>query len=492
MIRIYKMLICVVLLMTALLSGCTQGSDNADNSGKVKSDSSSIASGSDTGSGLGAESGFEQSAGSASVSGSSAESSEAASSKNTSSANKSSSSTSSNSTVSVVDTVYINDNDYLTVSKGNLVNKYGQTVVLRGVNLGGWLIQECWMCPVIPSTGTEWGNLDTINAFKNQGFTDDQIQQLFDTYQDNWITEYDLDIIAGAGANCVRVPFWYRNFMKDESGTWINSNLDENPGFKRLDWIVREAGERGMYVILDMHGCPGGQSMNHCTGTVGKNALYSSQAYRATMKKLWVAITKRYKGNPAVAAFDIMNEPQNNDGFEKNVNYVSAWSSESWAQSNSVYREMIAAIREIDKDRVLSIEGIWRISNLPYPLEEGWTNMLYQLHLYDDTSTFKSLASHLASYAKKYDVAVYVGEFSNLDGVKICEDYGISWTTWTYKGSKGANGTWFMYYGYTTPVAPGYTDFNTALKCWGSALRTNSGNFSRASNVYNTIKNAAS
>lgn len=405
---------------------------------------------------------------------------------------KSGSSSSSQATVSRIDTVYINANDYLTVSNGNLVNRYGDTVVLNGVNLGGWLIQECWMCPVNSGSGGDWGNLDTINAFKKQGFTDAQFQKLFDTYQDNWITEYDLDIIAGTGANCVRVPFWYRNFMLDESGTWIDSNLDRNPGFQRLDWIIQEAGERGVYVILDMHGCPGGQSMNHCTGTVGRNELYSNSTYRNTMKKLWVAIAKRYKGNPAVAALDIMNEPQNNDGYEKAANYVSAWSKAAWDQYNSVYREMVAAIRAVDSDRVLCVEGIWRVSNLPMPAGEGWTNMMYQLHLYDDTSAFKSLAGSLASYAKKNNVAVYVGEFSNLEGISICESYGINWTTWTYKGGRGPNGTWFMYYGYTPPVTPGSTDFNTALRLWGQLLRTDSGYFFRADDVYNAVKKATS
>lgn len=115
---------------------------------------------------------------------------------------------------------HITDKDFLTVTGSDLTNRDGEVIRLRGVNLGGWMIQECWMCPVIGADG-EWGNLDTIEAFEAAGFTEEQIQQLFDTYQDNWITEADLDIIADSGANCIRVPFWYRNFMKNEAGDWI-------------------------------------------------------------------------------------------------------------------------------------------------------------------------------------------------------------------------------------------------------------------------------
>lgn len=379
----------------------------------------------------------------------------------------------------------ITDKDFLTVSGSSLVNRNGKEVILRGVNLGGWMLQESWMCPVTGVDG-EWGNLDTIEAFKEGGMTDEQIQQLFDTYQDNWITEYDLDIIAEAGANCVRVPFWYRNFMLNEAGDWIDDDLDNNPGFKRLDWIIEQAGARGIYVILDLHGAPGGQSMNHSTGTVGRNDLYSSEECRATMKKLWVAIAERYKDEPAVAAYDLMNEPQNNDGFEANENFVSPWDSAAWEQTNDLYREMIEAVREVDTEHVISLEGIWRIRNLPFPKVEGWANMLYQVHLYDDTAQFKTLATDIAGYGKSQDVAILVGEFSNMDGIEICENNGISWTTWTYKGGKGGMGTWFWYYGNPSAVNPTVDDFDTALEKWGEALRTEN-NFTKSNIVYGKI-----
>ena len=375
----------------------------------------------------------------------------------------------------------ITDADFLRVEDSYLVNKNGEKVILRGVNLGGWLIQENWMCPVTGEDG-KWGNLDTVNAFKNNGLTDAQIQRLFDVYQENWITETDLDIIAESGANCVRVPFWYRNFMLSEAGEWINDDLNENPGFKKLDSIIAQAKSRGMYVILDLHGAPGGQSMNHSTGTVGRNDLYTSEECLNTMKKLWTAIAKRYANEPAVAAYDIMNEPQNNDGFENAENYVSPWDPAAWEQTNGVYRQMIAAVREADPNHIVSVEGIWRIENLPEPEEEGWTNMLYQVHLYDDTKQFRSLCRDVKKYGKKHGVAVMVGEFSNTEGAEICDKYGINRISWTYKGAKGNSGTWFWYYGSPEPVDPSEDSFDEALEKWGAALRTENG-FTRVDGV---------
>ena len=56
------------------------------------------------------------------------------------------------------------------------------------------------MCPV---NGRDkfWANLDSLEELRTRGFTESQIQVLFDAYQDNWLTEHDLDIMAAAGCN---------------------------------------------------------------------------------------------------------------------------------------------------------------------------------------------------------------------------------------------------------------------------------------------------
>ena len=64
-----------------------------------------------------------------------------------------------------------------------------------------------------------------------------------DTYYNNFIMESDIKNIAEKGANAIRIPFWYRNFMLNPDGDWIKDNLDENPGFKILDWAIKTAGK---------------------------------------------------------------------------------------------------------------------------------------------------------------------------------------------------------------------------------------------------------
>ncbi len=348
----------------------------------------------------------------------------------------------------------------------------GTPLMLRGVNLGGWLIQENWMCP-IEGADNEWANLNTVEVLEERGFSAGEIEALFGIYRDNWLTEADLDRIAAAGCNVVRVPFWYRNFMKNEQGDWIDDNLDAIDGFRRLDWVIAEAKERGMYVILDMHGVPGGQSFNHSCGTLGSNKIYSDPTCRQAMKKLWVTIAERYKNESAVAAYDIMNEPHNNDeAYREDPAWRDIWSPQSWEEYNAVYDEMIEAIRAVDPVHVITVEGIWRVSNLPKPEKAGWSNMMYQVHLYDDTTTFRGLAKQMSLYAGLYGVAGYVGEFSNPDGYEICEANDLHWTSWTYKGGKGFYGDWFWYYGSPEAVDPYTDDYDTIARKWGAAIRT--------------------
>lgn len=377
----------------------------------------------------------------------------------------------------------IEEQDFLHVENGSLVNEKGKKVILQGVNLGGWLIQESWMCPV-SGEDRKWANLDTLQVLEER-FGEERAAELLSVYQDNWITEWDIRNIAEMGCNVIRVPFWYRNFMKDTQGTWITDNPDENPGFKRLDWVIGEARKNGLYVILDMHGCPGGQSMDHCCGTLGVNELYTSEACQAAMQLLWETIAERYREEPAVAAYDIMNEPQNNGGYEGKNSY-NPWEKSSWEMSNAVYDRMIQAIRRIDSRHVITVEGIWRVSNLPDPVEMGWENMMYQTHLYDDDAGFEQWTDAMADTMKKYGVAGYVGEFQNLNGMAMCRDKNINWTTWTYKGTDHDWGTFFWYFGYAKDADVEKDSFETIKEKWGEQLLTP--NFREKTQVTDAVK----
>ena len=329
--------------------------------------------------------------------------------------------------------------------KNGILTDGENEVILNGVNLGGWLIMESWMG--IFSVNGEPAYLEII-ATLNKRFGEDKAKKIIKAYEDNYITEYDFDNIKALGFNCIRVPFWYRNFM-NEDGTWLTESLDKNPGFKRLDWVVEKCSERNIYVILDMHGCPGGQSMNHSCGVRGKNSLYNNEGNLSAMEKLWKAIARRYKDEPCVAAYDIMNEPQNNGGY-KGENAWEAESPEAVAHTNSVYDRMIKAIRKIDKTHIISLEGVWSINTLPNPKRFGYTNMMYQLHLYDDAEAMLEYRiDELLTAQSEWGTAVLVGEYNNKAIQKYATDRykesGIGYIKWTYKTVGVGYDNWGLY-----------------------------------------------
>lgn len=359
----------------------------------------------------------------------------------------------------------IESNDFLKACGNKLVTRLGKEVLLNGTNLGGWLLQESWMCP-IDKEDRGWGNWDTLYAFQKRGFTKDQIQNLVKTYEDNWITEKDLDKIAAIGLNCVRVPFWYRNFQEDDKGNYYSEgDMDNNPGFQRLDWVIEECRKRGLYVILDLHGAPGFQSKDHCCGKSHDSRLFldteEGKYYRELTVELWLRIAKRYKDNPVVAAYDLLNEPMNGyDEIEKKDPVL-------WDFYDVLYK----AIRDIDPEHIISMEGIWEISNLPDPRTYGWDNVLYQTHNYNWQEHEIDQKIREISERAEWNVPVYVGEFQG-QGIweyvlKSYNKAGVSWTTWTYKGVKSTLEGWFISRNIDASLVNPETDsYETILSKW--------------------------
>lgn len=323
----------------------------------------------------------------------------------------------------------------LTVKNGYIVNENGENVVLKGVNLGNWLLWETWM-GFVPEYTNDWAYFDTLEIFLDR-FGEEKTNEIVKTFEDAFVTEDDIAQIEKLGFNCVRVPFWYRNFMTEDL-EWTSENHNDNRGFQKLDWLIDTCEKYGIYVILDMHGAPGGQSKNHCTGKAGRNELYENEKMMDATVELWCAIAERYKNNKTVCAYDLLNEPQNNGGYENEDYFYAAESEEATSRTNKAYDILYKAIREIDENHIISFEGVWSTTVLPNPDEMGYENMLYQLHLYDtDKGMIKYRVKELKTARKDWGVAVIVGEYNNGEyehyAQKQYDKNDISRVKWNYK-----------------------------------------------------------
>ena len=328
----------------------------------------------------------------------------------------------------------ITEEDFLTVRGRDLINRRGEKVTLKGVNLGGWLVTEDWLCPYEEVSD----NYELLTVLENR-FGQEAAYRLLDLYQDHFITEADLDRIADMGFNCVRVPFWFRNFYLDDNGTKrLNEKGDWD--FSRLDWVVAESAKRGLYVILDMHGAVGYQSDAPHSGKGNSCGLFADtpagERYRVLTDELWTAIATRFAGNPAVAMYDLLNEPMCD---------VNATEAERRMKNEGIYTRLYDTVREADPEHVITLECIWTAAALPHKIVHNWQNVVYQVHFYQTSNFIFNLFVYLTRLYY-FDVPLMMGEFyphgtatwqNCFQTMQTCN---FNWMLWTYKAT--GHGMW--------------------------------------------------
>ena len=323
----------------------------------------------------------------------------------------------------------------LHTSGTSIVNAGGVAVQLKGLNLGGWFIMEKWMCPLdsgsMPDTYSVITNLDHRFGVASE-------QSLIRTYQTNWITTADLDNITNASFNCVRVPVWWGNFYSITNTTSSGWRPD---AFAVLDWLVTNCASRNLYVIIDLHGVVGGQSTSDSTGQQNQNRYWTSSTDQSETAYLWTQIAAHYKGNSAVAGYDLINEPFGNHDTTTNV----VWPA---------YTNLYATVRAADASHIIIMEGTfgsWNWSMLPAPSVYGWTNVVYSMHEYQWGGTVAQCEAGSDNQVtdfnnhKSWNVPDYIGEWNDMGNGAACYDYsindyntaGMSWTMWAYKATAG-------------------------------------------------------
>jgi endoglucanase len=346
----------------------------------------------------------------------------------------------------------------LHTSGTSIVNASGAIVQLKGLNLGGWLVMEPWMCPAdsggLPDTYSIITELDSRTNF---GVATEQ--SLIRIYQTNWITTADLDNITNGGFNCVRVPVWWGNFY---SITNTTSSGWRSDAFSVLDWLVTNCASRGIYVIIDMHGVVGGQSTSDDTGQQNQNLYWTSSTDQSETAYMWTQIATHYNGNSTIAGYDLINEP---DGTSS--------TSIVWPIYNSLYN----TIRSVDTNHIIIMEGTfgnWNWSMLPNPSTYHWTNIVYSMHEYQyggNTAQCEAGSDNQVTdfnNHKSWNVPDYIGEWNDMGNGAACYDYsisdynndGISWTMWAYKTDLANNG-WGWYDPITSLPTPNVSNPTT-------------------------------
>jgi endoglucanase len=273
---------------------------------------------------------------------------------------------------------------FIHVSNGNIVDGQEKPVVLHGVNLGGWLLWEGWI----------WGS-----GFTSETKIDSKLTELYgkeeaDKFRwsvyNNMITEEDIKAISGLCMNVVRVPFNH-TLLEDDSNPYVY----KEEGFRLLDRLLGWCEKYNVYVILDLHSAPGGQS-KFFIADPDKIRLWDSPGNQKRTYALWKAIAARYKDRTIIAGYDLLNEPL----------------APKDEQLKAFYRNAIDTIRKVDTNHMIILEGTKFATAFDVFDKAMDSNQIFSFHLYTWlVKDIRAKTDKLDAFAKKVGVPLWCGEW---------------------------------------------------------------------------------
>ena len=235
----------------------------------------------------------------------------------------------------------------------------------------------------------------------------------------------------------------------DEYDRWIDSRLDD------LDKALTSCQKHGIKVVIDLHSPPGGRDAS------SDMAMFYEKKYQDHFVKTWEKIARRFKGNPALWGFDLVNEP------------VCSKPTAAGMDSLATQIRAAQAVRAIDPKTTIIIES----ENWDSPEAFAWLtpvkvpNVVYQVHMYVphaythqgvngplapiaypgiiggqnyDQAALRKVLAPVREFQRAYNVHIYVGEFSAIrwapgaekylaDCISIFEEYGWDWSYHAYR-----------------------------------------------------------
>lgn len=294
-----------------------------------------------------------------------------------------------------------------------LVDGNGNKLILRGTNLGNWLVNEGYMFHLDggPQSSRE------IEAFITQLVGPEQAAKFWHQYREQYVTQADIQYLKKIGFNTIRIPIHYKFF---EPGN--------QEGFELLDRAIEWSRQAGLYVIIDMHCAPGGQTGTNIDDSWGYPWIYDDAQAQQQAADIWKRIAAHYRDNPTVLGYDLLNEPIPH--FPQLAKYNP--------MLEPLYRKLTTAVRSVDPNHVVILGGAQWDSNFKVFGPPFDKNVMYQFHKYWTAPTKEVIQEYL-DFRDRYNVPIWMGESGeNTDEwiakfTKVLEDNEVNWTFWPYK-----------------------------------------------------------
>lgn len=321
----------------------------------------------------------------------------------------------------------------LTTNGQKIINDKGENIQLRGLGLGGWMLQEGYMLKTADFAGPQYKIKEKIAELVGE----DGMNDFYKAYLKNGITKQDIDFLAKAGFNSIRLPMHYNLYtlpIEKEPVKGQNTWLEE--GFKMTDDLLKWCADNKIYLILDLHAAPGGQGndVNISDNDKSKPSLWENEENQKKTIALWKKLAERYKNEPWIGGYDLINEP--------NINFTGKNPNGTDEMSNAplwkLQKEITEAIRQVDKKHIIIIEGNGWGNNYNGLIPLWDNNMVFSFHKYWNYNNDETLKFAL-ELREKHNIPIWLGETGENSNVwfteliRLLDKHNIGYAFWPMK-----------------------------------------------------------
>ena len=309
---------------------------------------------------------------------------------------------------------------FMRIEGHDLIAPDGSKFFIRGTNIGNWLNPEGYMFGFSKTNSPRF-----INEMLCQLVGEEAAADFWQDFKDNYITRADIDFIASTGANTIRLPFHYKLFT-DEDYMGLPSGHN---GYAHIDSVVTWCRDNGLYLILDMHDAPGGQTGDNIDDSYAFPWLMESPRAQKLFCDIWEQIAERYENEPVILGYELINEPI--------AHYFDAETLN--AKLEPLHKRAVEAIRRHDNNHIILLGGPQWNSNFSNFTDWSYDDkIMYTCHRYGGEPTADAI-HHFIAFRDSTGLPMYMGEIGHntdewqaafCDGL---EDNNIGYTFWPYK-----------------------------------------------------------
>ena len=272
---------------------------------------------------------------------------------------------------------------------------------------------------VADDMGMAWNLGNSFDAVDGHG-------NVSETIWGNPITTKELFIaVKNAGFNTIRIPVSYMNM--------INADNTVNEDYlKRLQVVINDAYNMGMYVVIDMHN-DGGNGITNKWLDITKTG---DEFYEIVTKyfDVWTSIATYFKDYDQKLVFEGFNELMNGD-------YNAAPTNLQYNNVNALNQAFVNAVRNTggaNQDRVLIVAGYntnidYTIAGFAKPIDLSVNRLMLSVHYYDpydftlnengtslwrnetEGSYMKDIIDRICEFARLENMPVFIGGYGAID-----------------------------------------------------------------------------